>query len=75
MDPKASMDVMAKRKKSLICLCRESNPCRPASSMVTTLTQLHWLPNSGFYVNTIDDSVFSVAIRSQKVPIFRPGFS
>jgi hypothetical protein len=30
-------------KKSHHCPCRELNPCRPACSLFSILTELHWL--------------------------------
>jgi hypothetical protein len=37
---RADLDSMVKRKKSYPCPCRESNPSRPARSLVTILTEL-----------------------------------
>jgi hypothetical protein len=34
------LDAVAKRKKSLPCLCQESNPGRPARSLVTMMTDI-----------------------------------
>jgi len=34
---RAGLDAVEKRKKSLPCLCRESNPGRPDRSLVTTV--------------------------------------
>jgi hypothetical protein len=37
----ASLDAVASKK--IPCSCRESNPCRPARSLVNILTALPWL--------------------------------
>jgi len=36
--PRAGLDAVMKRKKSLPCPCRESNAGRPARSLVTIMT-------------------------------------
>jgi hypothetical protein len=41
--PRVGMEVVAERKKEF-CPCRESNPGRPARSLVTILTELSQLP-------------------------------
>jgi len=38
-----ALDTVAKRKKSLNCLCRESNPYRPACSLVALLIHTNLL--------------------------------
>jgi hypothetical protein len=38
--PRAGVDAVAKRKNPFIGTCRESNPDRPARSLVTTLTAI-----------------------------------
>jgi hypothetical protein len=38
--PGASLDAVVKRKISLQCPCKESNPGRPARSIITILTEL-----------------------------------
>jgi len=40
LDSRAGLDAMQKRKNP--CLCRESNPGRPARNLVTILTELQW---------------------------------
>jgi len=40
VDPKTGLHAVAKEKKNFTCPSRESNPSRPASSLVTTLTEL-----------------------------------
>jgi hypothetical protein len=41
VDSRFSMDAAARRK--LLCLCQESNPCRPSRSLVSILTDLSLL--------------------------------
>jgi hypothetical protein len=38
VDPRASLEAVAKRK--ILSHCRESNPGRPARSLITTLTEM-----------------------------------
>jgi hypothetical protein len=40
---RASVDAVAKRKKFLPCPCWELNPSCPAHSLVTILTEIHWV--------------------------------
>jgi len=44
--PKAALEAVAKRKKSHIAPCRESNSGRPYRSLVSILTELPRLLNS-----------------------------
>jgi len=40
VSPRASLDAVLKRKKSLACPCWDSNASHPACSLVTILTEL-----------------------------------
>jgi hypothetical protein len=51
MDPgaDADLDAVAKIKKFFLSPYRESNPCRPARSLSTILTELHRCPIKSLY--------------------------
>jgi len=51
--PRAGPDAMVKRK--ILCPCRESNPGRPARSLVTVLTELRRLPCAGVCVLEVNE--------------------
>jgi len=42
LGPRASLDVVAKRKEP--CPCQVSNPGHPVHSLVTVLNELWWYP-------------------------------